>query len=192
MVAGKKFLKILILVTYRKPKPLGAIWPEMTPGQLTVILSFWGWKVDTTRRHPYYRFGPIWPLKSRRFLWILPDWPGPKGGPPAWYRLEMAAYNLKIHKLFHQNPSLVCTFIDNAWKFSLPELQIWLLSLKLIISFAKRFVWWSKLQNRGDGTANQIALSPSPAFRHDKSFSWRSRTESSWMITSYYSLSPPD
>lgn len=32
-----------------------------------------------------------------------------------------------------------------------------LLSLKLIISFAKRFVWWSKLQNRGDGTANQMA-----------------------------------
>ena len=31
-----------------------------------------------------------------------------------------------------------------------------MLSLKLIISFAKRFVWWSKLQNRGDGTANQI------------------------------------
>ena len=127
--------------------------------------------------------GPYGPW-SLVFLWILPDWPGPKGGPPAWYRLEMAAYNLKFHKLFSQDRLKLCTFFDNAWKFSLPELQIWLLSLKLIISFAKRFVWWSKLQNRGDGTANEITLSPSPAFRHDKSFSWRSRTESSWMITS--------
>ena len=109
-----------------------------------------------TRHHPYYRFGPIWPLKSLFFYKSYLTGPDPRAGLPLdivwrWQLIIWKTINYSVKR------TLCIPFSTTRENSRFLNYRSRLLSLKLIISFAKRFVWWSKLQNRGDGTANQMA-----------------------------------
>lgn len=151
-----EFRIFLFLVTYRKSKPLGAIWPGMTPGQLTVKNNFWGWK----GHDPSPPIKSIWAHMALEISFFSNNsyltGPDPRAGLPLdivwrWQLIILKTINYSVKR------TLCIPFSTTRENSRFLNYRSRLLSLKLIISFAKRFVWWSKLQNRGDGTANQMA-----------------------------------